>query len=197
MSDMKKVSSEVLGKIRKLAQITDELYQGKNFNITRLTTLKTLCKETHIAAFFVFYIAQRTLQRMEEKEPEYIKPEKWLQYKEMVKKAILKMENYLEDKTKEGEQSLRDLLYEIKELQNEHKNQRWGPVRIIESSDALVVENALKCILSPEASAFWGYHVGREYAEKYNPRYGTGLIPESAPSMEDIVSFWFQYYGIS
>ena len=197
MSNTKKVSSEILSKIRKLAQITDELYQGKNFNITRLTTLKSLCKEPYIAAHFVFYIAQRTQERMEDKEPEYVKPDKWIQHKELVKKAILKMKNYLEDRTKEDEQVLRDLLCEIKELQNEYENQHWGPVRIIESFDTLVVEKALTCILSHEDSSFWGYHVGRGYAERYNPTYGTGLIPESAPLMEDIVSFWFQYYEIN
>jgi hypothetical protein len=30
----------------------------------------------------------------------------------------------------------------------------------------------------------------RHYAERYNPRYGTGLIPESASAVDDIAAFW-------
>jgi len=52
---------------------------------------------------------------------------------------------------------------------------------VIESSDTLVVEKAIECILSPANSAVWGYHVGREYAERYNLHYGTGLIPNLLP----------------
>ena len=52
-------------------------------------------------------------------------------------------------------------------------------------------------MLSPEQSDFWGYHVAREYAERYNSSYGTGLLPESAPMVEDIVNFWNQRYSIS
>jgi hypothetical protein len=192
-----KVPLAVINKIKKLAQITQELYQGKHFNITRLTTLKSLCENPDIASCFVFYLAQRTQEKMETKEePTYIQPEKWLQHKELVEKAVLKMREYLDSKTKEDEESLKHLLYELKQLQNQYENQSWGPVRIIESSDTLVVEKALECILSPKNFSFWAYHVGREYAERYNSHYGTGLIPESAPLMEDIVIFWFQYYGI-
>ena len=44
--------------------------------------------------------------------------------------------------------------------------------------------------------AVWGYHVGREYAERYNLHYGTGFSPESAPLMEDIVNFWYHSYDM-
>ena len=50
-----KVPSAIINKIKKLAQITKELYQGKDFNITRLTTLKSLCEAPDIAAHFVFF----------------------------------------------------------------------------------------------------------------------------------------------
>jgi len=197
MQTKKKVLLSIVNKIKKFAQITEELYQGKRFEITRLTTLKSLCKDPDIAAHFVFHLAHRTQEKMGTKEePTHIKPEKWLQHKELVKKAVFKMKEYLDNKTKENEESLKNLLYEITKLQNEHKKQRWGAVRIIESSDTLLVEKAVECILSPANASFWAYHVGREYAERYDSNYGTGLIPKSAPLMEDIVNFWFQYYGI-
>lgn len=32
--------------------------------------------------------------------------------------------------------------------------------------------------------------LARAYTEEYNPSYGTGLIPESIPMFNDIISFW-------
>jgi hypothetical protein len=49
-------------------------------------------------------------------------------------------------------------------------------------------------VFSPTVSVEWGYRIARQYAERYNPRYGTGLIPESAPIVADIADFWCQYH---
>ena len=50
--------------------------------------------------------------------------------------------------------------------------------------------------LRPWESAHWGYQTARQYAERYNPRYGTGLIPESASAIEDIVTYWaHEHFG--
>jgi len=192
----KKIPVKTSRAIEKLAQITYELHQGKNYNITRLTTLKSLCQDPDRASHFVLYLAQRTQERMAKQEHKYLSPEKWRQHKALVREAVEQMGSYLNHKTGQEEEKLRNLLYKIKQLQNTYKNQRGGAVRVIESSDTLVVEKAIECILSPANSAFWGYHVGREYAERYNLHYGTGLIPESAPLMEDIVNFWYHSYDM-
>ncbi len=126
--------------------------------------------------------------------PNYVSPKKWLQYKNLVSEAIIHIEHYLEERSNENESILRDLLHKIQELQNEYDNQRWGPVRIIESNDALIVEYALRCIMSPSDSSYWSYLVAREYAERYDSSYGTGLIPESAPMVKEIADFWCNYY---
>jgi hypothetical protein len=65
---------------------------------------------------------------------------------------------------------------------------------MIHSTEVLLIEYALSCLLQPTASADWGYRLARQYAERYNSRYGTGLIPESAPMVEDIADFWCQYH---
>jgi hypothetical protein len=52
----------------------------------------------------------------------------------------------------------------------------------------------LECILNPFASSDLGYLLARRYAERYNSRYGTGLIPESAPRMEDIAESWGRHF---
>jgi hypothetical protein len=67
-------------------------------------------------------------------------------------------------------------------------------VRIIESEELFLIETALHCLLSPTESADWGYRVAKEHAERYEPRYGTGLIPESAPMVREIAEFWCRYH---
>ena len=81
-------------------------------------------------------------------------------------------------------------LRELEGSQNETRDTRWGRVRTIHSREALLAEHALRCVARPQESAHWGYQAARQYAERYNPRYGTGLIPESAAAVEDIVAFW-------
>ena len=61
-------------------------------------------------------------------------------------------------------------------------------------TEVLMIEYALSCLLQPTASSDWGYRIARQYAERDNARYGTGLIPESAPIVEDIADFWCQYH---
>jgi len=180
-------------KIENLAKIVEGLSQGHYFNITRLTTLKNLCRDSEAADNFVYYLAQRTFENMIRSEPTYIDAEKWQQYKIVVNEALESMARYLQEKTPDIKNTLQHLLSRLKQLQNTQKHQQWGTVRIIESSEAFVVEQALECLLSPQNSSYWGYHVGRAYAERYNPRYGTGLIPESVPMMQDILTFWYHY----
>ena len=191
-----KTSAKTRAKIKKLVEITQELYLGNDFNITRLTTLKSLCDTHDVAIRFVHHLAICTAKRMEEKTPAYLEPKRWEKHKEVTKKAIVQIDNYLKEKNETSIQSLKIILDQLKKLQNKYENQRWGSVRLIESSDTLLIEKSIQCILSPEDFRLWAYHVGREYAEKYDPSYGTGLIPESAPFMEDIVEFWIQYYGL-
>ncbi len=82
------------------------------------------------------------------------------------------------------------MVTELEESQNETRDTRWGRVRTIHCREALLAEHALRCVACPQESAHWGYQAARHYAERYNPRYGTGLIPESAPAVEDIAAFW-------
>jgi hypothetical protein len=89
-------------------------------------------------------------------------------------------------------------LDEAKEVNNEYKSSRWGVVRVIQNRQVLVMENSLRCVLSwsAEEAGYWAYHAARDYAERYDPRYGTGLIPKSAPMVKAIVEFWHEYYGV-
>ena len=93
------------------------------------------------------------------------------------------MKSYLDEPTKERKERLYELLREMREEQDEYKRISWGPVRIVHSKELLVAENALKSILRADEAPFWLYQAARDYAERYDSRYGTGLIPSSAPMM--------------
>jgi hypothetical protein len=93
---------------------------------------------------------------------------------------------------------LYDLLAEAKDVNNVYEPSRWGAIRVIQNRQVLIIENSLRCVLSwtAEEAGYWAYHAARDYAERYDPHYGTGLIPESAPMVKAIVGFWCEYYGV-
>jgi hypothetical protein len=188
-------TAKVIPKIRQLATIARELREGASFNITRLTTLKNLCEDATAAARFALHLAQLTYRKMQEqRRPSHLNAEKWVHYKQVVEEAVRQMERYVEQPTPQTTNPLWRLQSQVRALQDRYENQAWGPVRIIESTEVLLIEYALSCLLQPTASADWGYRLARQYAERYNSRYGTGLIPESAPLVEDIADFWCQYH---
>ena len=52
------VSKSTASRIGKLAEIAQELREGKGFEITRLTRIKDLCEEPQAAADFAIHIAR-------------------------------------------------------------------------------------------------------------------------------------------
>ncbi len=182
-------------KIQTLAQITADLHKGKDFSITRLTVLKSLCADPDAAAKFALHIATLTQKKMaSRRRPGPAKPTKNGLYKKIVAGAVRGMTEYVKRRSTKTEEALYELLSQAKDAQNEYDRQHWGPVRIIHSMDLLVVETALECVLRPLDSSAFGYLLARRYAERYNSRFGTGLLPESAPMMEEIAAFWGRYY---
>src|SRR6266702_1414113 len=96
-------TAKVVPKIHQLAIIARELHEGASFNITRLTTLKSLCEDATAAARFAAHLAQLTSKRMQEKAcPFHLDPEKWEYYKQVVDEAIRQMQRYIEQPTQEA-----------------------------------------------------------------------------------------------
>jgi hypothetical protein len=189
---MNDVPAATIKKIQTLAQIAADLRQGKDFNITRLTILKSLCADPDAAAQFALHVAKKTHQSM--KRPGSASSKKQQQYQLLAAKAVRQMTAYLKNSTKEAERALRDTLSEVRSIQDRYEHQRWGPVRIIESMELLRTETALECVLHPCSSSDLGYRLARQYAERYSSRHGTGLIPKSAPFVEDIAEFWGRHF---
>jgi hypothetical protein len=190
------ITAALKKKVIKFAEMAQELRQGQSFNITRLTSLKSLCQNPSDANAFCQHLAHLTQQTMTEKScPDHLAPETWQLYQQTVNAAMTALNKHLAASSPDPKET--QLIYhysQLKNLQNQYHNQSWGGVRIINSMDMLLVEHVIDCVLHPQQCSDWGYRIARTYAERYDSRYGTGLIPESAPRVEEIADFWFRYH---
>ena len=179
----------VVLKVRKLADIAEALHRGEDFPITRLTTLKSLCKDPGPArSFALFLVGQARRVPHAENDSE--------RDGELIERAETEMKSYLDKPTEGRKKRLFSLLGEIVKEQDEYKNISWGMVRVVHSRNLLVAEKALKSVLRADEAPFWLYQAARDYAERYDPCHGTGLIPSSTPMMAEIAEFWRDYFGV-
>lgn len=79
----------------------------------------------------------------------------------------------------------------LRDLQYEHENQRWGPVRIIHNGNLLLVEKALDIYLWYADSPPHGYKLATDYCQHYDPQHGNGLNGPSRTRVLEIVRFMF------
>jgi hypothetical protein len=187
----------VLSRVRKLAQIARDLSEGANFSITRLTTLKSLCEDPEVAAHFAVYLANHTSRRINEmSSPLHLSNSEWRMHNELVERAVERLQSSVEGPAGPKREELRELLRELESVNDEFKSIPYGMVRIIQDKNVLIVEDAVRCVLSADSAPSQAYYLARDYAERYDSRYGTGLIPDSAPLVMDIVDFWCDYYSI-
>jgi uncharacterized protein YpuA (DUF1002 family) len=182
-------SKETLKRVRKLEEIAEELRQGKDFPVTRLTTIKSLCAVPEAAAAFALFLAQKIQSKMRQGQS----PER---YRKLVDRAVKELKPYVADPTEERKERLSSLYREMEEEQNDYEKIGWNMVRMLKSRELVVVEESLKSIVRGYEAGIWAYQAAKDYAERYDARYGTGLIPSSAPMVEEIAGFWRSYYGI-
>jgi hypothetical protein len=175
---------------RKLAVLADELERGTSFPITRLTVLKRLCAEWENAAPFACYLADLSWERFRANPPSRLDAERRDAFSHRMEATITCIRAYLAAPGRDTELALRTARRELADTQSEIRDTRWASVRTIDSRDALVVENAANCILDPRDAGGWGYRLARDYAERYDMRHGSGLVPESAPLVREIALFW-------
>ncbi len=196
----KAVPRDVLLKCRKLAQLPEEARQCRlAVSITRLTVLKGLCKEAATANRFVVYLARKTLDRLQQGQgrSSHLDTNTQRLHQRMMVEAMAEMEAWLNEQTDDGRRRLRDLVGRMKSQQNEYKKIKWATVRLISDSELLLFEEVVQCLLDPAREApYRAYETARRYTERYEPHLGTGLIPESAPLVQDIVDFWMQEFSL-
>jgi hypothetical protein len=172
-------------KVEKLRAMAEDLRRGKDYPITRLTSLKTLCCEPKVAGEFTAYLASISVARISRrKRPSHITKAKWEQF------LSLAAEGWTSIKGHKSLKRLRDILKRVRASQCDIERHRWANVRVIQSRELLQVELALRCILEEPDAPRLAYQAGRNHAERYDSRYGTGLIPASADPLKEIVDFW-------
>ena len=190
---------ELLVKIRKLAQLAVDLRRGGNFPITRLTILKSLCQDPAVAHRFVNYLAQKTWDRVKHGKGHSRRrsTRKNPLHRQMMTDALAGMEAWLHKPNEALRHQLGELLQRMQAEQNEQKPIPFGAMRIIHDWDLLLLEEALHCLLDPpHAAGQWVYRMARDYAEKYDSRFPSGLTLKSAPFVHDLVDFWADVYGV-
>ena len=168
----------IAAKLKNLSLMVQELRAGEDFQITRLTALKSWCEDPVAAGRFALHLVEQSKNRATK------------QFKPLIANAIRQLKKHLANDEEDVSEPLWQALRELEESQDEIRDTRWGGVRTIHCQQALLAEHALRCVAHPRESAHWGYQAARQYAERYDPRFGSGLIPESADAVEEIVAYW-------
>jgi hypothetical protein len=180
-------AKKAIKKVEQLEAIAEQLRQGEDFPVTRLTTLKGLCEDAKSAGAFALFLAGKIQRRMREKKA----PER---NQELVNRAVREMKPYIEQPTDERKERLWSVWHEMKEEQNEYRTISCGMLRIIKSTDLLVAEKCVESVLRSDAAPHWLYQAARDYAERYDARHPYGLTRKSAPLLEEIATFWRKYH---
>jgi hypothetical protein len=181
-------NAQIIKKVKKLSEIAEALRQGNRFHVTRLTIIKSFGAEPEAAAAFAFFLALKVQKMRNKKYPK--------QFRELVDRAVSELKFYLADPAEERKARLLSLYEEMKLEDKEYKKSGWNVGRMLKYCDLVLVEECLRMVLNRSEAPFWAYHASKDYVVRSDARYGSGLIPNSAPFVEEIVEFWRNYYGI-
>jgi len=175
-------------KIDKLIRMRDELSKGKSFSITRLTALKSIIRDKAHTDAFALYVSQKTKTRIRSINPKYM--ENWNEDRKLVNLASIAISKYLSDPRQASSQELTTLLKKLENIQEWGKNPYWsGPLRLIKNRYALILEDALRCILYRDKSNKIVYDMASDYVLAFSDGYIRELTPGSLPSIDDIITF--------
>lgn len=186
------LSREDILRVRKLEQALKELREGKNtyFSITKLTSIKGLCKDEYRRNNYCLHLASLVMENAEKDE----RKQNYRQIRELLQEAYGVIIGLVEHNKEKDKTIARETLLNIRGSQNEVKQVKWTTVRIIKSNNLLILENILQALLSPPDTALmYVFDATKHYVEEYNPKYGTGLIVDSIPMLERIIDFWRKY----
>jgi DNA-binding MarR family transcriptional regulator len=192
---------DVLLRIRKLAGLPAEIRDSRwAVSVTRLTVLKSLCRQPDLANRFVAHLARKAVDYGSEehgRSAHHIMPTEG-SHGQMIDDALEGMTAWRRSPSEKMRRTLFDLLGRMRAEQNEHRNIPFGAIRLITDSKLLLVEYALACHLAHEREVgTWAYQTARHYAERYEPSRGTGLVPASLPFVQEIVDFWMTEYALT
>jgi hypothetical protein len=132
MKSQKRLSPANRKRIEKLQALAEDLRNGKNYPITRLTSLKTLCREPRIAREFTAYLASISAGKIsKQKKPSHITTATWRQFR------ALGAEGWAAVKARKSTRRCREILERVHASQCEIEHHRWADVRLIHSRDRM------------------------------------------------------------
>ncbi len=174
-------------KVAKLKQVLEELKSPTNrfaINITRLRIINSLCEDERVLRQFAFSIAERNFPKV------MGNPNLPDEIKEAITRSMELMSANLENPLEQNINEMRQLHHQLQNLQNQTRQVHWNTVvRSIPYWDVYMVEACIHCFITKNNPTL-GYELARDYCQKYNSSFGSGLIPESIPFLEDVVGFW-------
>lgn len=165
-----------------LLKIIDEIDEHGQANLTRLTVLKKWFAHPTRLSAFALWVAGRAVSR---------------RGKTSGAAATLFLEARallagLDPITPQLDRQAAGRLHDhLRDYQNEYKNQKWGPVRIVYNRNLLLVEEALSIYLWHVQSPSNGYRLAADYCRHYDPRYGESLNGPGRTKIAEIVRFMF------
>lgn len=181
-----------LTKIKKLEEALAKLKSGEEtyYVITRLSSIKSLCQNETIRQHYCWYLFGCVKSQLETKvtEANQQAPQEHFSLNLVyeIAQVMAKMRE-----GKEVSDELRKYQSQLAYYQSDYEKVKWTTVRLIKSTELLIIEYLIVCLLSTDDYAQkLAYHATRSYVEKYDPGVGTGLIEKSIPMLEDVVAFW-------
>ena len=166
----------------KLIQIIEEIDASGDASLTRLTVLKKWFGHSNRLPAFALWVGSRASSRKGKTAGDAAALFR------QARALLAGVDPLQPDLNRQAARTLHDRL---REFQNEYQNQRWGPVRIIQNWNLLLVEKALALWLWHGKSPADGYKLAADYCQHYDPRYGNGLNGPSRTKIREIVRFMF------
>lgn len=165
-----------------LLKIIDEIDAHGQASLTRLTVLKKWFARPERLSAFALWVAARAVARRGKTSGAAAT---------LFLEARTLLSGLDEITPKLNRQAAQRLHDRLRDYQNEYKNQKWGPVRIIHNWNLMLVEEALSLYLWHVQSPSHGYKLAADYCQHYDPRYGESLNGPSRTKLAEIVRFMF------
>jgi hypothetical protein len=176
----------------KLEKLASDLEAGLTFSVTKLTPIKRLCADHALATRFAGHFADMAYQRFLKKGiTELATAEQREEIRAAIECGIKSLHGFNSDPSQADSTKRLSSAYSLlTSSQDEYKKIHWNQVRTVYSNEALIIEKAIGCVLRPTQSPSLCYEMARDHAERYEPKFGTGLIPASAGAVRDISRFF-------
>jgi hypothetical protein len=175
-------------KIARLIRMREQVAKGEFFLITRLTALKSMFETKPQVDDFALYIAGKTLLRIGKTKPKYF--DNWANDKKLIRLAGTTLKKYLAKPRQASTAQLRDILLKLEKIQGWGKNPYWsGPMRIIKNRYALILEDAVRCVLEKVMNGRTIYDIAADYVLAFSDGFQREITKKSLPYLDDIIEY--------